>query len=521
MSIGFTPKHNEEIHLTDLTAEQFLTIAIETTEEIKWQLNFISNSGLICYTNNGIFSWNAEIKILIHDQTVTVTSESTGNEMIDFGRNKKMVQLFLEKFEVIRSNFNAIELAEKVENLKITLASQADEPDILKLPPATTLDQIKGFFSLFIPSKEFLVTPILVDLNILIFIAMVIAGADIFNPSGEILLTWGGNYRPLTLNEEWWRLIANCFLHGGIIHLVMNMFALIYIGVLLEPLIGKTKFLIVYILTGLIASLTSICWHELTISIGASGAIFGLYGVFLALLTTNIIEKSDRKALFVSIGFFVAYNLVYGLKSGIDNAAHIGGLLTGVIIGFAYIPALKRKSEPAIQYIIVAFSSFLILTCAIVVYLNLPNNSITDQAAMNGKPIDESETEKAKKVAAAYRNPEFEKIMIEFHSVKSMALDIFPVDTALVVREKSLSDLKDRGLYYWNRSLEILATTEGMKLPEQIVLKNKAWKSYCEHQTKCYQLMYKAIDEHTKRYDNEIIAAIAKGEEMLDEIRNM
>ena len=123
-------------------------------------------------------------------------------------------------------------------------------------------------------------------------------------------------------------MITNCFLHIGILHLAFKMYALIFIGVLLEPYLGKLRFAVAYLLTGVFASVASLYWHDHTVSAGASGAIFGMYGVFLAMLTTNLIPKSVRKGLLASIGLFVAYNLLYGLKGwGIDaNAAHIGGL---------------------------------------------------------------------------------------------------------------------------------------------------------------------------------------------------
>ncbi len=71
-------------------------------------------------------------------------------------------------------------------------------------------------------------------------------------------------------------------------------------------------------------------------------AFFGLYGVFIALLMTDLIHKDVRKSLLSSMGIFVVYNLVYGLKGGVDNAAHIGGLVSGLLIGFATYLALRK-----------------------------------------------------------------------------------------------------------------------------------------------------------------------------------
>ena len=124
----------------------------------------------------------------------------------------------------------------------------------------------------------------------------------------------------------------------------------LYIGLLLEPRLGTIRFLGAYILTGIAASITSLWWHDLTISAGASGAIFGMYGVFLAMLTTNLIEKSARKALLTSIGVFVFYNLVNGMKGGIDNAAHIGGLVSGLLTGYAFYPSLKRPEAINLKF---------------------------------------------------------------------------------------------------------------------------------------------------------------------------
>jgi rhomboid protease GluP len=100
-----------------------------------------------------------------------------------------------------------------------------------------------------------------------------------------------------------------------------------------------------FLATGVASSLTSLWWHDVTISAGASGAIFGLYGVFLALLRTNLLEKSMRGGLFISIFLFVAVNLIGGMKYQVDNAAHIGGLISGIIMGYADVPGLNKTGR--------------------------------------------------------------------------------------------------------------------------------------------------------------------------------
>lgn len=196
----------------------------------------------------------------------------------------------------------------------------------------------------FIPREGFFVTPILVDVNILVFIAMVAAGWGFMQFDTQSLLTWGANYAPYTEHNQWWRLLTNIFMHGGLMHVLMNMFSLVFIGMFLEPILGYKRYLMMYLVTGVIASLTSMLWHPV-ISVGASGAIFGLFGAFAALLTTPLFPAEAKKAFAKTVGIFIGYNLLLGLAGGVDNAAHIGGLLAGVLCGYGLYPFLKQQAD--------------------------------------------------------------------------------------------------------------------------------------------------------------------------------
>jgi len=197
----------------------------------------------------------------------------------------------------------------------------------------------------FIPRKGFFITPIIIDLNILIFIIMVFSGLGFISFRTADLLSWGANFKPSTTNGEWWRLLTSIFLHGGLMHLLANMYGLLFVGIFLEPVLGRIKYSIAYLVTGICASLTSLWWHDATVSVGASGAIFGLYGVFLVLLLTKVFPKEVSKAFLASTLIFVGYNLLMGFTGGIDNAAHIGGLISGSVIGLILYPQLKRAPE--------------------------------------------------------------------------------------------------------------------------------------------------------------------------------
>ncbi|WP_413669728.1 rhomboid family intramembrane serine protease [Mucilaginibacter sp. Mucisp86] len=206
---------------------------------------------------------------------------------------------------------------------------------------------LKIIRNLVVPRQGFFSTAIIIDLNLLLFIIMVCSGLGFINFNAHDLLVWGGNFRPSVQTGQYWRLLTNMFLHGGIMHVLFNMYGLLFVGIFLEPLLGTGKYTVLYLLTGIIASITSIWWHPATVSVGASGAIFGMYGVFLALLTTNLFPPEFKKPFLINTAVFVGYNLLAGLSGGIDNAAHIGGLLSGLLFGYALYPSLKQKARQA------------------------------------------------------------------------------------------------------------------------------------------------------------------------------
>ncbi len=201
------------------------------------------------------------------------------------------------------------------------------------------------FWRLLIPTPNYIATPSLVIVNTIILILMVIKGVSVIAPESEQLINWGANYTVNTLTGQWWRLLTACFLHMGIIHLVMNVLALLSLGYATERIVGSLRFFIIYLIAGIGGSLCSLWWHEQIVSVGASGAIFGILGLSAALVLLQ--EDEDyaiRKARLLRIGGFIGLNLIYGLKGNIDSAAHMGGLITGFLCGYALRPSLRHPA---------------------------------------------------------------------------------------------------------------------------------------------------------------------------------
>src|ERR1700740_170638 len=190
-------------------------------------------------------------------------------------------------------------------------------------------------------------TIVLIALNVLVFLMMVLQGVSVFNPTADSVLRWGADYGPLTLHGQWWRMVVSTFLHFGLIHLLFNMFVLFSIGLFMESLAGRVPFVVLYLVCGLGGSAASLAWHPSIVSAGASGAIFGLYGALLGFLVpprgSNPAESlaSLRKGALT----FIGYNLLYGLRPGVDMAAHLGGLATGFVLGLFLIQPPSTASS--------------------------------------------------------------------------------------------------------------------------------------------------------------------------------
>ncbi len=212
------------------------------------------------------------------------------------------------------------------------------------IPDNTAKQEKHELLEMLKPKEGYFITPILIYINIGVYLLMALSGLGFLSFKGEDLYNWGANYGPSTKDGQWWRLLTSMFLHGGLMHLMANMYGLLFVGIFLEPLLGRTKYLLGYLVTGLIASVASIWWYEATVSVGASGAIFGLYGIFFAFLLLKIFPPDFAKSFLASTAVFIGFNLLMGLKGGIDNAAHIGGLLSGFIIGLALYPLIKKKT---------------------------------------------------------------------------------------------------------------------------------------------------------------------------------
>jgi membrane associated rhomboid family serine protease len=192
------------------------------------------------------------------------------------------------------------------------------------------------------------VTTVLVGLNAAVFVAMIFGGVSPTSPTTAQLLRWGANWGPRSLSGEPWRMLTSNYLHIGILHILFNMWCLWDLGNLAEHIFGSLTYALIYTACGLAGSLGSLWWHPLVVGAGASGAIFGLAGALIAALYLGRLPfpRSAVQHTLRSLLAFAGYNLFFGaVGAGIDNSAHIGGLVAGFALGAALAKQLTEPTE--------------------------------------------------------------------------------------------------------------------------------------------------------------------------------
>jgi membrane associated rhomboid family serine protease len=237
-------------------------------------------------------------------------------------------------------------------------------------------------------SSPFSLTKIIFGINVAVFVAMALSGISLMQPTTTQLIRWGANWGPLSLGAQPWRMFTSNYVHIGIIHILFNMWCFWNLGQLAERIFDRWTYLLVYTATGIGGSLASLWWHPLTVGAGASGAIFGLAGGLIAVLYLGKlgIANAALKPTLKSLLTFAGYNLFFGLSAGIDNAAHLGGLVTGLVLGAVLA---KSISEPAeIRHRVRNFATVGIVVLLLVANTYLRQKTVkADSSALTQDPV--------------------------------------------------------------------------------------------------------------------------------------
>jgi rhomboid protease GluP len=392
MAFGISPYKQTIIPLGGYDPDHYLTLLYNAMEGLGWHISYFHHDGLIAYTNISLESYSEEVSVRIKDNWAIIKSECVGFQglLTDYGKNaKNLDKLFneLEYTDALLSNSLQERTQELMDSIPENQFINLDEP------PMAGKEKLHDFIQAFIPQRYYFVTPILVLLNIAVYIFSafaLVALVAFAQKSGKLAisahyfenlyLAIGFSDRPSVLHGQVWRLLTNTFLHFSPLHLVGNMAALIYIGSMIESKLGKWNFLLLYLLTGITASMISVSWHYYGVSGGASGAIFGLFGILLALASTGVYEANARRAILISTVIMVALNIA-PVSSKIDNAAHFGGLVSGYVFGWIFYWGMVNRYHFSAKLSLAA-AAFITLTVVSLGLAFVPDYKIQDYNAL-------------------------------------------------------------------------------------------------------------------------------------------
>ena len=208
------------------------------------------------------------------------------------------------------------------------------------------------------------VTTAIIAVNVVVFVLMVASGVSAMNPTNMDIVRWGANASLPSLLTQPWRLLTSNYVHVGLIHIALNMWCLLNLGALAEQIFDRWAYVIAYTMCGIAGSMASLAFHPARVGAGASGAIFGLAGALIAALYLGHlpIHPGALKSTLKSLVSFAVYNLFFGaVVPAIDNTAHIGGLITGLILGAALAPRLAASRDQRSGWQAFVFSAAAVL----------------------------------------------------------------------------------------------------------------------------------------------------------------
>jgi rhomboid protease GluP len=208
--------------------------------------------------------------------------------------------------------------------------------------------------------RVFPITTAIVAVNTAVYLACVVGTYASHQGSAmdfttDFVLRWGANYGPLSLDGQWWRLFTCMWLHGGLIHVASNMYCFWQFGRIAERIFGSSRYLAIYLITGIGSSLASLSWHPNTVSVGASGAIFGVAGaLFVPFFHKRLkLPPPVMSSMLRSIGIFIVINLIIGASIAvIDNSAHVGGLVVGLVLGEVFVRISGSDSNSSLWKVV-------------------------------------------------------------------------------------------------------------------------------------------------------------------------
>ena len=276
--------------------------------------------------------------IISKDSEEDINFKEAYEYMISLGRRFSLNSIILVNGDYIKGNNIENKLVYNINTKEILYCDRSADPLKMCINVIDEENQREGYKNIF---KQSPVTMTLILINVIIFLLTAIASKSLLDINGLVLVKYGAKVNYFIDKGEIFRLVTCSFLHGGLMHLVFNMYSLFVVGTVVEKIYGIKKYLSIYFISAITSSALSYFFAPDTISVGASGAIFGVLGAFLWFALKE--KEHLQKGVIGNVIAVIILNLYIGLTaSNIDNLGHIGGFIGGFLLA---IPLYKRNYD--------------------------------------------------------------------------------------------------------------------------------------------------------------------------------
>jgi rhomboid protease GluP len=464
MAFGWKTEFEKRLSSEGLSNWEIFAIAQQACNDLDWEY-LVADENTFTATTPTNWTLNEEI-ITIHPagDEIIFKSKSESIELLEAGRNQKNIEEeLLPAFNKVKSRWSKEGLTEAAATLKNESLKQLSTGSRVESERMTY-----GF-------RDHEITFSLIAIQLIVFIVMAVKGVNVSNPATADILKWGGAMRTFVTGGEWWRLAAAIFLHVGIANLVANIIALYFIGILVESILGRVKFLIAFLCAGVLANLVTIIWNADVVAAGASGAIFGMYGALLAFGTTRYITRKFPKVWLLTILAYVAFSVFIGYSSDVYNVINYSGLVAGICIGYLfYFFHFKRNVARAGG---TRISVEILLATALIAFLYIRNQR------------DDS--------------IRFEKAVMRLNQIELKAMTQMQ-RLQNYTDEQATRMLKDTTLPEWQHFQKELTKTDKYRLDDEFNQKRKLLSKYAQLRILQTQLIYQSIKEGTDKYNQNV-----------------
>ena len=478
MALGWKTTYEKRIAKDGLGNWEIFAIAGKACEQLQWEYLVVDEQS---FTATTPIHWTLSEEIITikpEGDEIVFKSQGESLELYEAGRNQKNIEEhLLPLFISLRGKMKNEDLQTTAETLKKETLSQLKTGRVAG-------DKIT--FGL----RDHEVTFFLMLLNVAVLVCMVAKGVDMYNPLPTNITAWGGNVREFVAAGDWWRLLTNLFVHVGVQMLIANMVGLYFIGIMVETVLGKIKFLIGYFTTGALASLISIFFVGNGVTAGASGAIAGLYGILIAFATTGYVNKKLNTIWFAGVLAYLGFAVWFGLNNGVDNAANIGGLAAGVVVGYMFYLFHFRKNLARSGGTRISIE--ILLGTALLIFLYIKS----------GK--DDS--------------LRFEKAVMKLNQIELKAMTQMQKLQDADDNNAAAKTLKEEALPLWKNFQKEIDKTDQYRLDKQFNKKRKLLHDYAQLRIRQTNLIYKSMTEDTDKYNDEIEKVSTEIEILIDQM---